>query len=102
LTALTGAVLLVVALAEITTVTSLRALMPVHFFLGVALTGPTLVKITSTGWRFIRYYTRGPAYRHQGPPRPLLRITSPPLAASTLTLITSGVALALTGPRRPA
>jgi hypothetical protein len=98
LTALTGAVLLVLFAAEIITVVLLRGLMPAHFFVGVLLIGPVAVKIASTGWRFLRYYTRHPAYRRKGPPRPAMRVLSPLLLVSTLAVIGSGVALALTGP----
>ncbi len=98
LTALTGAVLLVLFAVEIVTVVLLRGLMPAHFFVGVLLIGPVAVKTASTGWRFLRYYTRHPAYRRKGPPRPAMRVLSPLLLVSTLAVIGSGVALALTGP----
>ena len=97
LTALAGAVLLVLAVVEVITVPTLRSLLSVHFFVGVLLIGPLAVKTGSTGWRFVRYYNRSPAYRRKGPPRPLLRVLAPLLLASTLTLI----ALAATGPAPP-
>jgi hypothetical protein len=98
LTALTGAVLLVLFAVETVTVVLLRGLMPAHFFVGVLLIGPVAVKTASTGWRFLRYYARHPAYRRKGPPRPAMRVLSPLLLVSTLAVIGSGVALALTGP----
>ncbi|MCH6469875.1 hypothetical protein [Sinomonas terrae] len=98
LTAMAGAVLLVLFAVEIVTVVALRALMPMHFFVGVLLTGPVAVKTASTGWRFLRYYTRSPAYRRKGPPRPLQRTLAPLLVASTLAVIVSGLALAAAGP----
>ncbi|MEW1823043.1 hypothetical protein AB0323_19955 [Arthrobacter sp. NPDC080031] len=98
LTALIGAVVLVLSVAEIATVPTLGSLIVAHFFVGVLLAGPVVAKTASTGWRFIRYYSRDPAYRRKGPPRPLLRVIAPLLAASTLTLIGSGIALAITGP----
>lgn len=98
LTALIGAVVLVLSVAEIATVPTLGSLIVAHFFVGVLLAGPVVAKTASTGWRFIRYYSRDPAYRRKGPPRPLLRGIAPLLAASTLTLIGSGIALAITGP----
>ena len=101
LTALAGAVLLVLAVVEVITVPTLRSLLSVHFFVGVLLIGPLAVKTGSTGWRFVRYYTRSPAYRRKGPPRPLQRVLAPLLLASTLTLIGSGIALAATGPAPP-
>ncbi|WP_437771249.1 hypothetical protein [Arthrobacter sp. KNU40] len=57
-----------------------------------------MAKTASTGWRFIRYYTRDPAYCRKGPPRLLLGVMAPILVASTLALIGSGIALAVTGP----
>ncbi|GAP60573.1 conserved hypothetical protein [Arthrobacter sp. Hiyo1] len=98
LTALTGAVVLILSLAEIATVPTLGSLIVAHFFIGVLLAGPVVAKTASTGWRFIRYYTRDPAYRRKGPPRLLLRLTAPLLVVSTLVLIGSGIALAITGP----
>lgn len=98
LTALTGVVVLVLSVAEVATVPTLGSLMAAHFFVGVLLAGPVVAKTASTGWRFIRYYTRDPAYRRKGPPRPLLRVIAPLLVASTVTLIGSGIALAITGP----
>jgi hypothetical protein len=97
LTALTSAVLLVLFAVEIVTVVLLRGLMPLHFFVGVLLIGPVAVKTASTGWLFLRYYTRhpGPA---QGTARPAMRVLSPLLLASTLAMIGSGVAPAVTGP----
>jgi hypothetical protein len=98
LTGLTGAVLLVLTLVEIATVPTLRNLLTAHFFVGVLLAGPVLLKTASTGWRFLRYYTRSREYRRKGPPRPLMRVLGPLLIVSTLLLIGSGVALAITGP----
>lgn len=101
LTAMTGAILLVLSAIEIITLIALRSLITVHFFIGVLLIGPVAVKTASTGWRFLRYYTRHPAYRRKGPPNPLLRILAPLLVASTLALLGSGIALAVTGPAPP-
>jgi hypothetical protein len=101
LTAAAGAVLLILALVEVATVPALRDMLPVHFFVGVLLAGPVVVKTGSTGWRFLRYYTRHPAYRHKGPPRMAMRVLAPVLLAATLALVGSGIALAATGPAPP-
>jgi hypothetical protein len=98
LTALAGAVVLVPSAIELITVPALHSLMAVHIFVGVLLAGPVAIKTASTGWRFVRYYTRSPAYRRKGPPRPLLRVLAPLLATSTLALLGSGIALAVAGP----
>ncbi|HMA37766.1 MAG TPA: hypothetical protein VKY74_25155 [Chloroflexia bacterium] len=98
LTALAGAVLLVLIVAEVATVPRIRGLISLHIFVGVMLAGPLAVKTASTGWRFIRYYTRNPAYRHKGPPSPFLRVLAPLLLIATLVEIGSGIALVSTRP----
>jgi len=98
LTALAGAVLLVLIAVEVATVSTLRALLSVHVFVGVLLVGPLAVKFGSTGYRFVRYYTGSPAYLHKGPPQLTLRVLAPLLVASTLAVISSGIALVVVGP----
>ena len=99
LTAFLGALLLAGILCELATlVLGLRQTMPVHIFVGVALIPVVALKLGSTGWRMIRYYTREPAYRKEGPPRPLLRGIAPLVVGSTVALLGSGVGLLLAGP----
>ena len=99
LTALLGAVLLVGILVELgTLLLGLRNTLPIHIAVGVALIPLVLVKLASTGWRMLRYYTRAAAYRAEGPPRPLLRGIAPLLVGSTLALLGSGVGLVVAGP----
>src|SRR5215471_7351924 len=62
LTTLVSLVLLVLIIVELVTSASLRLWLPAHTVVGVLLAGPLLVKMGSTGWRFLRYYTRAPAY----------------------------------------
>jgi hypothetical protein len=90
-------VLLVLLAVETLTTLSLRSYLPVHIFLGLLLVPPVALKLASTGWRFMRYYTRNRPYRLEGTPRLLLRMLAPLLVASTLTLFGSGVALILVG-----
>src|SRR6266702_2879742 len=90
ITALAGAVLLAAIL---------RTLLSVHVFVGVLLAGPLVVKLGSTGNRFLRYYTGSPAFVRRGPPRPALRVMAPLLIATTLVVIGSGIGLVVTGPR---
>src|SRR5438552_8243484 len=97
LTTSTGLVLLALLAVETLTTLSLRSYLPVHIFLGLLLLPPVALKLASTGWRFTRYYARNEAYRHEGPPRLLLRMLAPLLVASTLTLFGSGVALPVGG-----
>ena len=98
LTGLAGAVLLVLIVVELVTVPTLRALLSVHVFVGVLLAGPLAVKIGSTGYRFLRYYTGSPAFVRKGPPRLALRVLSPLILAATLVVIGSGIGLLVTGP----
>jgi hypothetical protein len=78
---------------EALTTLSLRSVLPVHIFLGLLLLPPLALKLASTGWRFMRYYTNNKPYRHEGPPKLFLRLLAPLLVASTLSLFGSGVAL---------
>jgi hypothetical protein len=82
---------------ETLTTLALRSYLPVHIFLGLLLLPPVGLKLASTGWRFMRYYSRNKPYRFEGPPRLLLRMLAPLLVASTLTLFGSGVALLVVG-----
>ena len=50
------------------------------------LLGPLAVKMASTGYRFVRYYTHGPAYRSKGPPQPLMRAIAPMVVASMVVV----------------
>jgi hypothetical protein len=98
MTALAGAVLLVLILVELVTAASLRTLLSAHVFVGVLLAGPLAVKLGSTFYRFLRYYTRSPAFVRRGPPRLALRVLAPLLIATTLVVIGSGIGLVVTGP----
>lgn len=98
LTALAGAILLVLLMVEVVTSVRLRTLMSVHVVVGVLLAGPLAVKLGSTGYRFVRYYTRSPAYVRRGPPHLALRVLGPLLVATTLVVVGSGIGLMLTGP----
>jgi hypothetical protein len=99
LTAFLGAILLAGILGELATLLlGLRQTLPVHVFLGVALIPIVALKLGSTGWRMIRYYTGDPDYRREGPPRPFLRAIAPLLAGSTIALFGSGVGVIVAGP----
>jgi hypothetical protein len=99
LTALLGALLLAGIAAELATlVLGLQRTLPLHIFLGVALIPVVALKLASTGWRTLRYYTRSPAYRAEGPPRPFVRGLAPLVVGSTVALLGSGVGLVVAGP----
>src|SRR5215467_6739642 len=98
LTALAGGILLVLIVVELVTTARLRAFMSAHVFVGMLLAGPLLIKLASTGYRFVRYYTRAPAYVRRGPPHLALRVLGPLLVATALVVVGSGIGLMVTGP----
>lgn len=98
LTAMTGVVLLVLFTAECLTTLSLGHLMTLHFFLGMLLLGPVFLKVGSTLWRFIRYYTGSGPYQRRGPPARLQRVLGPVLILTSMAVLGSGVMLAVVGP----
>lgn len=98
LTAMTGAVLLVLLAAEGVTILFKQQLMTAHFFIGMLLVGPVLLKMGSTGYRFARYYTGAAPYVRKGPPALLLRLLGPVVILTSVGVIGSGIALALVGP----
>jgi hypothetical protein len=99
ITSLTGALLVVLLVMIGVTVLSVRQLLPQHFLLGFLLIPPLLLKMASTGYRFVRYYTRDPSYRRTGPPRLLLRLIAPVVVISTVALFVTGIELWLFGLR---
>ena len=97
LTALAGAVLLVLIVAEVATILNLDNLMSVHIFVGMLLLGPVALKLASTGYRMVSYYAGSRAYRLKGPPLLPLRLIAPVLVASTVAVLASGVLLLAAG-----
>src|ERR1700686_701871 len=65
LTAVTGAVLLALLAVLGVTIIQIKQLLWLHLFLGMLLIGPLALKLGSTGYRFARYYTGSPTYRHE-------------------------------------
>lgn len=96
LTAITGALLLVLFAAEGVTLLQLQSLLYWHYFIGLLLIGPVCVKIGSTCYRFARYYTHHQEYIRKGPPAPLLRVLGPFVILTTVGVIGTGVVLGLT------
>jgi type IV secretory pathway TrbD component len=97
LTTLTGLLLIVLLAVLGVTIIRIGQLLWLHLFLGLVLIGPLALKLASTGYRFIRYYTRHPAYRRKGPPQPALRVLAPLVVLFTMLVFASGVALLLLG-----
>jgi hypothetical protein len=98
LTAMTGVVLLVLLAIEGVTLLRLHSLLTLHFFVGMLLVGPVLLKIGSTCYRFMRYYTGSAPYVRRGPPALPLRLLGPVVLVTSVGVIGTGVALALAGP----
>ena len=94
-TGLTAAILIVLLAAEGFTLLSVHRLLRPHVFIGMLIVPPVLLKMASTGWRFVRYYQGSPAYRAKGPPPLLLRLLGPVLVLLTVVMIGSGIALVL-------
>lgn len=101
LTAVASAVLLALLAVELATTLRVAASMPLHIFVGVLLAGPLVVKLASTGARFLRYYLGSAAFVRKGPPRLTLRILALLLIALTLGLVASGFGLLYAGPDDP-
>jgi hypothetical protein len=93
LTGSAAAVLLALLAVEGVTVLRVRALLSLHVFIGMLLIPPVVLKMASTGWRFVRYYRGSPEYRRKGPPPLLLRVLGPAVVVLTVILLASGVAL---------
>ena len=98
LTAATSVVLLALLAVLGVTIVRIGALLNAHMFLGMLLIGPVVLKMASTGYRFVRYYTANPRYRSKGPPPAAMRLIAPIVVISTIVVFASGVALLLAGP----
>lgn len=98
LTTAAGALLLILLAVIGVTIVRIHGLLSVHMFVGMLLIGPVLLKLSSTGYRFFRYYTANPRYRRKGPPEMALRVIAPMVVLSTAVVLATGVVLLLAGP----
>lgn len=98
LTTLTALVLLVLLAIEGLTLLSLQSFLSWHIFVGMLLVPVVGLKLASTGYRVVRYYTRHAEYVAAGAPPIHLRLLGPVVVVSTLGLFGTGVALAALGP----
>jgi hypothetical protein len=98
LTTITGLILIALLAAVGFTIPQLRQFIWMHLFVGLLLIGPVLLKMASTGFRFIRYYTRNPEYRRKGPPELILRLIAPIVVVSTVGVFVTGIWLLIVGP----
>jgi hypothetical protein len=98
LTAVNGGILIVLLAALGFTIPQLRQFIWVHLFVGLLLIGPVVLKMASTGYRFVRYYTQDAEYRRKGPPDLVLRLTAPIVVLSTIGVFVTGIGLLIVGP----
>ncbi len=98
LTAMTAIVLLALLAALGITVLRVRQLLNPHMFIGMMLLGPVVLKMLSTGWRFMRYYTGSAPYVSKGPPPLILRASAPIVVLSTVAVFATGIVLLVAGP----
>lgn len=98
LTTVIGATLIVLLAVIGLTILRIGQLLSVHLFVGMLLIPPVLLKLSSTGYRFARYYTGNPCYREKGAPEWPLRVIAPMVVLSTLVVFVSGVVLLFVGP----
>jgi hypothetical protein len=95
LTASVAATLFALLAIEGVTILRIGNLLSEHVFIGVMLIPVVVVKIASTGWRFVKYYGGDANYRRKGPPVLVLRLLGPVVIALTVVLLASGVGLVL-------
>jgi hypothetical protein len=94
LTAIVGTLLLVVLAIEGATLLNLGSLLTMHAFVGMLLIPIVALKLSSTGWRMLRYYLRGDEYVRRCAPHLALRVlVAPVIVVSTVLLLATGVAL---------
>ena len=91
-----GAVIFVLLFVEGITVLRVRSLISVHAFVGMLLVPFVIVKLASTGYRFVQYYGGDRSYRAKGPPALLLRVLGPVVVATTVALLATGIGALLT------
>ncbi|MCL2418789.1 MAG: hypothetical protein FWD04_05820 [Conexibacteraceae bacterium] len=101
LTAITAVLLLILFAVLGATIVFIGQLLWLHLFLGVLLVGPVALKLGSTGYRFVRYYTGNRAYTRKGPPHPIMRALGPFVILATLGVFFTGLLLLIDGPAAP-
>ena len=99
LTSSVGLVLLLPLALVFATGLAVRRFLLIHALLGFFLIPLVLLKLGSTGNRFVRYYAGDPGYRSAGPPRPAMRILGPVTVTLTVVVFATGIELWLLGYR---
>ena len=99
LTSATAVVLTVLLIAEGFTILRVGGLVSAHMFIGLVLIPPVILKLASTGYRFVSYYRGSRTYREKGPPPLPLRLLAPVLVAATTGIFATGAWLLALGHR---
>jgi hypothetical protein len=95
LTALTGALLTVGLGLIFLTGLFMDTYWHIHYAVGFVLIPLVVLKLISTGYRVVRYYSGSPIYKAAGPPDWVSRLLAPILVASIVTALFTGVVLFL-------
>ena len=90
-----GAVIFVLLFVEGLTIVRVQQLISWHVFVGMLLASFVLAKITSTTYRFARYYVGQRDYVDKGPPPLVLRALGPVVTVTTIALFATGIAAVL-------
>ena len=100
LTGATAGLLIALLAVEGITLLFLGRLLSVHVFVGMLLIPPVLLKLGTTGYRFMRYYQRRREYTLKGPPPLIMRfLVGPTLVLSTIGVLGTGVLMIAFGRR---
>jgi vacuolar iron transporter family protein len=62
-------------------------LLTLHFFVGLLLIGPVILKVASTGYRIARYYAGSAPYVRRGPPALYLRLLGPLVIGTSVAVL---------------
>ena len=91
-------IIFVLLFVEGLTILQVNRFLSVHVFIGAMLIPPVIFKITTTTWRFAKYYWGDPDYRRKGPPQMFLRLLGPLVVVLTLAVLATGVLLVVWAP----
>jgi hypothetical protein len=98
LTAVVATFLLLLLAIEGATLLQLNSLLTMHAFVGMLLIPVVALKLSSTGWRMVRFYRQAEEYVERGPPHIVLRmLIAPVIIVATVMLLATGVALLVLG-----
>jgi hypothetical protein len=90
-----GALIFVLLFVEGVTILRVKNLISAHVFVGVLLIPFVAVKLTSTVYRIVRYYTGAPDYVQKGPPPIVLRLLGPVVIVMSVAVLATGIAAVL-------